>query len=131
ARKGRPRHLPPLQDAQRALGLVRHRARELGLNPERIGVLGFSAGGHLAAVLSNNFDKRAYEPIDEADKVSCRPDFALLIYPAYLTNLDEVTGTDSLVNELVPVTARTPRTFLAMTQDDSVRVENSLTYFLA
>ena len=115
ARKGLPRHEPPLQDAQRALGLVRHRARELGIHPDRIGILGFSAGGHLAATLSNNFDKRTYEPIDDADKVSCRPDFNVLIYPAYLVDKD-----DKLAPEL-KVTAKTPRTFIAMTQDDPVR----------
>ncbi len=125
ARKGLPRHEPPLQDAQRALGLVRHRARELGIHPDRIGVLGFSAGGHLAATLCNNFEKRTYEPIDDADKVSCRPDFNVLIYPAYLVDKD-----DKLAPEL-KVTAKTPRTFIAITQDDPVRVECALLYYLA
>lgn len=72
------------QDAQRALSLVRARAKEFGVDPHRVGVLGFSAGGHLAARLAANYDTRAYAPMDGVDGESCRPDFALLIYPAYL-----------------------------------------------
>jgi acetyl esterase/lipase len=124
-RKGRERHEAPLQDAQRALSLVRQRAREWDIDPARIGILGFSAGGHLAAVASTNFDKRAYEPTDEIDKVSCRPDFTLLIYPAYL-----VTKEDKVSPEL-KISAETPRTFLVITQDDSVRAEGCLFYYLA
>jgi len=126
ARKGQERYAAPLQDAQRALGLVRHRAKEWGLDPGRIGVLGFSAGGHLSAALSNNFEKRTYEMVDDADGVSCRPDFTLLIYPAYLVK--------KASHELAPeikVTASTPRTFLAATEDDGVTVDSSLFYYLA
>jgi acetyl esterase/lipase len=127
ARKGQARHLAPLQDAQRALGLIRHQAPVWGIDPDRIGVLGFSAGGHLAAALSTHFDQRTYEPIDDADRLRCRPAFALLIYPAYL-----VLGEQG--HQLAPelrVTAATPRTFLVQTQDDAVRVECSLYYYLA
>lgn len=127
ARQGLARHAAPLQDAQRAIGLVRSRAREWGVDPARIGVLGFSAGGHLAAVLSNNFETRSYDPVDEADRVSCRPDFALLIYPAYLTVKEEG---DKLAPEL-PVSGKTPPSFLLQAEDDPVRVENSLTYYAA
>src|SRR5262249_30049641 len=81
ARDGRERHAAPLQDAQRALGLLRRDARSYGIDPSRIGVLGFSAGGHLAAVLSTHDDSRTYDPVDDADRLPCRPDFALLIYP--------------------------------------------------
>jgi acetyl esterase/lipase len=126
-RSGDDKHILPLQDAQRALGLVRFRAKEWDINPARIGVLGFSAGGHLTANLCNNFDKRAYEPVDDADAISCRPDFALPIYPAYLALKDKN-------NELAPelkVTAQTPPTFLVQTADDGIRVENSLFYYLA
>ncbi len=126
-RPGDDKHILPLQDAQRALGLVRFHAKEWGIDPTRIGVLGFSAGGHLTANLSNNFDKRVYDPVDEADAVSCRPDFALPIYPAYLALKDKN-------NELAPelkVTANTPPTFLVQTEDDGIRVENSLFYYLA
>lgn len=126
-RPGDDKHILPLQDAQRALGLVRFHAKEWAIHPARIGVLGFSAGGHLTANLSNNFDKRVYDPVDDADAVSCRPDFALPIYPAYLA-LKEKN------NELAPelkVTANTPPTFLVQTEDDGIRVENSLFYYLA
>lgn len=92
ARKDRPRYEPPLQDAQRALGLVRQHAAEWGIDPKRVGILGFSAGGHLAANASNNFETRTYPAVDEADKLSCRPDFSVLIYPAYLTQKDKGTN---------------------------------------
>lgn len=126
-RPGDDKHLLPLQDAQRALGLVRFHAQEWNLDPKRIGVLGFSAGGHLAAYLSTNFDKRAYEPVDAADQVSCRPDFAMPIYPAYLVPKDHDTQLAPELN----VSTNTPPTFLIQAEDDGVRVENSLFYFLA
>jgi acetyl esterase/lipase len=126
-RAGLERHAPMLQDAQRALGLLRHRAREHGIDPQRLGIMGFSAGGHLSAAACNNYDARTYPPIDDADQVSCRPDFALLIYPAYLTVKEEG---DKLAPEM-KVTARTPPTFLAMTGDDGVRVESAVFYYLA
>jgi acetyl esterase/lipase len=127
-RAGTERHGPPLQDAQRALGLVRARAAELGLDPQRIGVLGFSAGGHLAAVLSNQHATRTYAAIDAADALSCRPDFSILIYPAYLTIKER---NEALAPELPVSAANTPPTFIAMTEDDSVRVETGLFYYLA
>lgn len=86
-RPGEPEREParrPLQDAQRAVSLVRSRTREWGIAPDRIGVVGFSAGGHLAVATATGFGKRSYEPIDEIDKVSCRPDFAVPVYPGYL-----------------------------------------------
>jgi acetyl esterase/lipase len=125
-RAGDDTHRLPLQDAQRALSLVRHRAAEWGIDPQRIGIMGFSAGGHLSAATSTNHDKRAYDPADDADRVSCRPDFALLIYPAYLV----AKGSQQVAPDL-PVTSKTPPTFLAQTEDDDVRVECSLFYYLA
>jgi acetyl esterase/lipase len=127
-RAGLPRYGPPLQDAQRAVGIVRHRAAEWSLDAKRIGVLGFSAGGHLVAALSTNFDTRTYDAVDEADKVSCRPDFTLLIYPAYLTSKSDQGP--QLAAEL-KVTANTPPSFLIQAEDDSVGVENSLVYYAA
>lgn len=127
ARAGQPKWTAPLQDAQRAMGLVRSRARQLGIDPARIGVIGFSAGGHLAAALSTNYQSRSYEPVDAADGVSCRPDFCLLVYPAYLTVKDQG---DRVAPEL-NVTPETPRTFLVQAEDDGVRVENSLFYYEA
>ncbi|HVR36578.1 MAG TPA: alpha/beta hydrolase [Methylomirabilota bacterium] len=126
-REGRERYAAPLEDAQRALGLVRHRAAELGIDPERIGVLGFSAGGHLAAALSTNHESRTYDRVDAADAVSCRPDFTVLVYPGYLVVREE----GDRVSPELEVTAETPPTFLVMAQDDGVRVENALFYYLA
>ncbi len=126
-RPGLEKHTAALQDAQRAVGLVRARASEFGVDPKRIGILGFSAGGHLAAAASNNYEKRTYEPVDDADKVSCRPDFTFLIYPAYLTEKDK----GDKVSPELPVNKDTPQTFLAMTEDDGIRVECALFYYLA
>ncbi len=126
-RAGLEKHTAALQDAQRAVGLVRSRATEFGLDPKRIGILGFSAGGHLAATACNNYEKRTYEPVDDADLTSCRPDFAILIYPAYLT----VKEQGDKVSPELPITANTPQTFLVMAEDDGVRVESALFYYLA
>ena len=125
-REGIPQHVPPVQDAQRAMGLVRQRGQELGLDPQRIGVVGFSAGAHVAAVLSANQDQRLYPLIDAADQLSCRPDFAMLIYPGYLRANDQGITADVAVAK-----GKTPPTFLAMAQDDPVHVENALYYYLA
>lgn len=125
ARKGRERHAAALQDGQRALSLIRHRAKSLGIDPQRIGVLGFSAGGHLAALLCSGPTERAYEPIDEADRVEIRPNFCLLIYPAYLATKENTLAAP------LHVTSKTPPTFLVQTEDDSVRVESSLVYYAA
>ena len=123
-REGQPAHQAALQDAQRALGLVRQHATEWGIRPDRIGVLGFSAGGNLAALLSNNYQTRSYPTVDATDSVSCRPDFAVLIYPAYLTDKDHA---DAVRSEL-PLTTNTPPTFISISQDDPVRVETALGY---
>jgi acetyl esterase/lipase len=125
--KGAVRYAAPLQDSQRALRLVRSRAQEWGIDPSRVGVLGFSAGGHLAAASSNMYETESYPAIDAADKQSPRPDFAILIYPAYLTVKEDG---DKISPEL-RITAKTPPTFLVQTEDDNVRVENSLFYYLA
>lgn len=118
--------LAPFQDAQRAIRWVRHHAADWGIDPQRIGMLGFSAGGHLTARTATNFDKSAYEPSDAVDQTSCRPDFVLLIYPAYLTKKDSL--------ELVPeitVTPQTPPTFLVHAADDRIPAEGSIALFLA
>jgi len=116
--------LPALQDAQRALGLVRQHAAEWKVDPHKIGVLGFSAGGFLVAETSTHFTHRAYAPIDAADKESSRPDFAIAIYPGHLTTKENT------LNPNVPVTRDTPPTFLLQAEDDSVDgVEQSLVYY--
>jgi acetyl esterase/lipase len=118
--------LAPLQDAQRSMGLVRSHAREWGIDPERLGVLGFSAGGHLSATLSAS-TARAYPRVDAADDLSCHPDFQVLIYPAYLL---KSPGSLDLVPE-VAVTPATPPTFLAMSEDDPQHAENIIAYAMA
>jgi len=126
-RPGDEKHLLPLADAQRAMRLIRSRATEWKINPQRIGVLGFSAGGHLTANLSNNYDEKTYDPVDDADTLSARPDFALPIYPAYLVEKKQL---DKLAPDM-KVTGNTPPTFLVQTEDDGIHVENALFYYLA
>src|SRR4051794_17440360 len=91
SRKGREKYAAALQDAQRAIGMVRQRAGEWKIDPKRIGVLGFSAGGPLPAAVSNNFAPRTYPSVDDAARQSCRPDFTVLISPAYLAAKEDVT----------------------------------------
>lgn len=122
-----PESAAALQDAQRALGIVRSRAAEWHIDPHRIGVLGFSAGAHLAAALSTHFEKRLYDPIDAADELSCRPDFAVIIYPGYLAIAEQ----NFAFNAELHVTEQTPPTFLLQAEDDPVHVENSIVYFMA
>ena len=122
-----PKSAAALQDAQRALGLVREHAAAWHIDPHRIGVIGFSAGGYLAAALSTNYQKRLYTPIDAADKLSCRPDFAMIIYPGYIAVADE----NMKLNSAIHVTKNTPPAFLVQAEDDPVHVENVIDYFLA
>lgn len=122
-----PKSDAALQDAQRALGIVRAHAAEWHIDAHRIGVLGFSAGGHLAAALSTHFEKRLYDPIDAAEELSCRPDFAVIIYPGYLAIAEQ----NFAANADIHVTEQTPPTFLAQAEDDPVHVENSIVYFMA
>ena len=128
-RPDQPKDKPPLgalQDAQRAMSLVRGNAKEWNLDPDRIGMLGFSAGGHLTAWTATNFDKRAYEALDGIDKVSCRPDFAVLIYPGGVVAKDK--------EELSPeirVSKETPPCFFAHAGNDPVKPENSVQMYLA
>jgi acetyl esterase/lipase len=122
-----PKSPAALQDAQRAVGLVREHAAEWGIDPHRVGVLGFSAGGHLAAALSTHYDQRLYSPVDAADKLSCRPDFAVIIYPGYLALAEH----NFELNPDTTPTADTPPTFLVQAEDDPVHVENAVVYFMA
>ncbi|MGH8372342.1 MAG: alpha/beta hydrolase, partial [Gammaproteobacteria bacterium] len=114
-----------LEDAQRTIGLVRLHARAWHINPHKIGVIGFSAGGYLVAEISTNYKQRLYKPIDAADKESARPDFAMAIYPGHL----DVSGH---LNPNVPVSRDTPPTFLVQAEDDHVDgVKQSLVYYPA
>jgi len=118
-----------LQDAQRTVGLVRFHAADWHIDPHKIGVLGFSAGGHMVAAMSTHF-KRVYPAVDVADKESCRPDFAVAVYPGHL-------WIDDKKFELNPdirthITGQTPPTFLLQAEDDYVdNVNQSLVYYIA
>jgi len=121
-----PRSNAALEDAQRAMGIARQHAAEWGFDPTHLGVLGFSAGGHLSAAISNHYEKRLYEPIDDADKLSCRPDFSVVVYPGYLALADQ----DYAANPDIAPTANTPPTFIVQAEDDPVHVENAVVYFM-
>jgi len=119
---------PALEDAQRTVGLVRFHAAGWHIDPHKIGVIGFSAGGHMVAAMSTHFDKRLYPAVDAADKESCRPDFAIALYPGHLWKRD---GNFEL-NPNVPVTTNTPPAFLLQAENDPVdNVNNSLVYYMA
>jgi len=138
-----------LEDAQRAMGLVRLHAAEWHIDPHKIGVLGFSAGGHLVAAMSTHFEKRLYPAVDAADKESSRPDFAVAIYPGHLSlsaaEWDARQGAKKFavphsptadknltLNPEVPVSKRTPPTFLLQNEDDHVdSVYDALSYYVA
>ena len=117
-----------LEDAQRTMGLVRSHASEWHIDPHKVGVLGFSAGGYLVAEISTHFEHRLYTPVDAADKESCRPDFAVAVYPGHLS----VSGHAHVLNPNVRVTRQTPPTFLVQAEDDNVDgVNQSLVYYTA
>src|SRR5215469_15845541 len=117
-----------LEDAQRTMRLIRSHAAEYHIDPQKIGVLGFSAGGYLVADISTNFDKRVYPLLDDADKVSCRPDFAVAVYPGHL----QASSRGLNLNPNIPVTRNTPPTFLLQAEDDRVdSVNDSLVYYIA
>ena len=128
----RPRreHRAALEDAQRTIGLVRFHAAEWHIDPNKIGVLGFSAGGYLVAQTSTHFGQRLYAPVDAADQVSCRPDFAVALYPGHLSLADDSFGLNPDID--AHITFQTPPTFLLQDEDDHVdRVEDSLSYYAA
>lgn len=138
-----------LEDAQRTMGLVRLHAGEWHIDPHKIGVIGFSAGGHLVAAISTHYAKRLYPAVDAADKESCRPDFAVAIYPGHLSlsaaKWDAKQGTKKFMvthpanadpqlalNPSVSVTSQTPPTFLLQAEDDHEdNVDDSLAYYIA
>ena len=124
--KGEP-PLGPLLDAQRAVSLVRSRAAEWGIDPKRIGMVGFSAGGHLALATATSFEKRTYDPIDAIDEVSCRPDFAVLCYSGYLKAKDK-----DEISPGIRIPADTPPILLAHSSDDKISdPEHSVIMYLA
>ncbi len=118
-----------LEDAQRAMGLVRFRAQEWSIDPKKIGVMGFSAGGHLVADISTNYRKRVYPAMDNIDAVSCRPDFAIAMYPGHMMFHTEKPYE---LNKTLPVDRNTPPTFLLQAGNDPVdSIQNSLVYYIA
>ncbi len=124
--KGEPARRP-LQDAQRAMSLIRSKAGEWGVHPQRIGTVGFSAGGHLAIATGTSFEKRTYDAIDDVDKVSCRPDFAIPVYSGYLKAKDK----DELADGL-RVPTGTPPVFLVHGGADIISPpEHSVVMYLA
>lgn len=115
-----------LDDAQRAMGLVRLHAKAWHIDPHKVGVMGFSAGGYLVAEISTHYAQRLYPAVDAADKESARPDFALAIYPGHLAHDNDT------LNKNVPVTRDTPPTFLVQAEDDYLDgVRQSLVYYAA
>ena len=122
-----PKSPQALEDAQRAISLTRQHATEWQIDPHRVGVLGFSAGGHLAAALSTHTEQRLYAAVDEADKQPLRPDFAVIVYPGYLADAEK----NFAFSPNIPVTAQTPPTFLLQAENDPVHVENAVAYFTA
>jgi acetyl esterase/lipase len=138
-----------LEDAQRTLGLVRDHAAEWHIDPNKIGVLGFSAGGGMVAQISTYFQKRLYPAVDAADRVSCRPDFAAAIYPGHISiafaegdadagtrkfplHIPPGTDEDLGLSPYVPITRETPPTFLVQAEDDHTDgVDQALAYFIA
>jgi acetyl esterase/lipase len=124
---GVEKYLPGLQDAQRSISLVRSKASEWGIDPNRIGILGFSAGGHLTVAACTNYDKRAYPPIDAVDEVSCKPDFGVPIYPGGVI----VKGsTDGELAPEIRINKQTPHMFIAQATDDPGS-DNSVYLYLA
>jgi acetyl esterase/lipase len=127
-RPGDERNVPPagpLKDAQRAVSLVRSHAKEWGIDPKRIGMIGFSAGGHLVGSTATNFEKRTYDAIDDVDKESCRPDFGIMAYSGYFKVKDGLSPT-------VKTPADTPPLFFVHATDDKVSdVEHSVEFYLA
>jgi acetyl esterase/lipase len=127
-REGLEMHHAPLQDVQRTISLVRKRAGEWKIDPDRIGVLGFSAGGHLAAkALTSADEPRTYPVKEEIDSVSCRPNFGVLVYPAYLQSETDPNA----VNPGIKVTKDTPPVFMVIAHDDSRFSPGNALFYLA
>jgi acetyl esterase/lipase len=118
-----------LQDAQRAIGLVRFQAKEWSIDSNKIGVMGFSAGGHLVADVSTNYRKRAYSITDNIDTVNCRPNFGIVMYPGHMTFH---TNKPYELNKTLPVDSNTPPMFLLQAGNDNIdSIQHSLVYYIA
>jgi acetyl esterase/lipase len=123
--KGEP-PLGPLLDAQRAISLVRSKAESWGIDPDKIGMVGFSAGGHLVGAAATNFETRKYDAVDKADDLSCRPDFAIMLYSGYFM------VPDSKLSPTIVATPKAPPLFLVHATDDPISdVDHSITMYRA
>ena len=120
---------PSLEDAQRTMRLVRSHAAQWRIDPKKVGVLGFSAGGYLVAEVSTHFETRLYAPVDAADQESSRPDFAVAIYPGHLALAENSIALNPNIKS--HITPRTPPTFLVQNEDDHVdKIEDALSYYM-
>lgn len=130
-RPDQEKHLAPLQDAQRAIRLVRQNAETWNIDPNRIGVLGFSAGAHLTLLAATNYDEKVYEPMDDIDKISAKPNFAVPIYLAYARGeRADALKTDIPLEENIKITPQTPPMFLSVANDDSVGAMGSVMVYI-
>ena len=129
-REGLAKHAAPLQDAQRAIRLTRAHAKEWKIDPNKIGTLGFSAGGHLTVETVLRYNEQTYDPIDDADKLSARPDFACPIYPAYIMVDEKDQKFDAQVADDVVVDANTPPVFISVAADDANRGGAAARFYL-
>ncbi|MDO5580255.1 MAG: alpha/beta hydrolase [Planctomycetia bacterium] len=129
-REGLAKHAAPLQDAQRAIRIVRAHAKEWGIDPEKLGVLGFSAGGHLTVMAATQYNAKTYDPVDDCDQISCRPNFAIPIYPAYMMDDEnEKKSSVDLSNEVV-IDSKTPPMFISVADRDKNRAAAAARLFV-
>lgn len=129
-RKGLPKHWPALQDAQRAIRLTRAHAEDWNIEPNKIGVLGFSAGGHLTVSAALDYAVKTYDPVDDVDKIDCRPNFAIPIYPAYLMDSENDMKADSKLSESIHIDSNAPPTFISVANDDANRAAASARFYI-
>jgi len=130
-REGVEKHLAAFQDAQRGIRILRARANEWGIDPNRIGVLGFSAGGHLTMMTATHFDEKIYEPVDEIDQTSARPDFVIPIYPAYMMADEKERSRDVGLAPEMTIREDMPPVFISVTDDDENRAAASARIYIA
>ncbi len=129
-REGLPKHWAPLQDAQRAIRLTRAHAEEWKIDPQKIGVLGFSAGGRLTVAAALDYNVKTYEPIDAADELSARPDYMIPIYPAYLMDNEKELSSEVGLSDELHIDANTPPCFISVANDDDNRAAASARFYI-
>ncbi|MCL2349751.1 MAG: alpha/beta hydrolase [Planctomycetaceae bacterium] len=130
-REGLEKHVAAFQDAQRGIRILRSRAAEWGIDPHRIGVLGFSAGGHLTMLTATRFDEKTYPPVDATDQASARPDFVMPIYPAYMMDDEKERRADAKLSPEITIRKDMPPVFISVTDDDENRAAASARVYVA